>query len=258
MFDKNFSRWGFTLQIFIPGFYNRPHQRVYSAPAVPVWSLTRWYSEGVCELHSHRYRITSYNACYSLAFSAFNTARWKPSVSGLPWPGPVHEDRAKYNNFTCFFKVLGNIIITRLLNSSSGFQRVSSSGPEPGSVLGVSKRYGVDVDHCYQVSFHSGVWGISFLMILTLTRTIFSMLCLLLLGSLLSVSLIFLPVSSYRSGDYLYMKVQADYFKWLYHLFSLFLSSFLLSLKYFTKFRLKSTHKNPSFLNDIRCKERTC
>jgi hypothetical protein len=36
--------------------------------------------------------------------TAFNTARWAPHVSDLPWPGPVHDDRSKYDNFTCFFK----------------------------------------------------------------------------------------------------------------------------------------------------------
>ena len=40
----------------------------------------------------------------NFALTAFNTARWAPHVSDLPWPGPVHDDRSKYDNFTCYFK----------------------------------------------------------------------------------------------------------------------------------------------------------
>ena len=193
---------GVTIQIIISGFHNRPHQRVYPASDVPVWTLSGWYSEGVCELHSHRYRKTSYPDWYSSAFPAFNTARWKPSVSGLPWPGPVHEDRAKYDNFTCFFKVLG---LLELTDFSIVVQAFRESAPLD---LSLSQYWGYpkDMEWMLIIAIKLAfivVFEVFLLIILYITRTIlFSTLCLLLWGSLLSASLIFLPVSSYRSVTY--------------------------------------------------------
>ena len=76
-----------------------------------------------------------------LLFSAFNTARWKTGVSGLPWPGPVHDERSKYDNFTCYFKV----ILTFLTNCDKCFlfQAFRESAP---SDLSLSEYWGYPKD----------------------------------------------------------------------------------------------------------------